>query len=154
MLAEARADVVHADQKASLVLAALGIGFAAVLAGQLNGTFDPSRFSIWGAVLWWIGVAAASTSVVLAGLAVWPRFRVDDSPRYGITYWGHIAAFRDLPELEAALDEQDATSSKRTRHQLWRLSILVHQKYSFVRAALAAAAVSVPLLVLGGMLVR
>lgn len=154
MLAEARADVLHADQKASLILAALGVGFAAILAGQLNGSFEPARFSIIGAILWWAGVTAASVSVALAGMAVWPRFQVDDRPRYGITYWGHIAAFQELSELEEALDEQDVTSTTRTRHQLWRLSILVHRKYVCVRAALAAAAISVPLLVLGGMLVR
>jgi hypothetical protein len=37
MLAEARADVVHADQKASVVLGVLGVGYAAVLGGQLAG---------------------------------------------------------------------------------------------------------------------
>lgn len=42
MFEEARADVTHADQKASVLLAALGIGFGAVLGGQLSAGWDSS----------------------------------------------------------------------------------------------------------------
>lgn len=142
MLAEARDDVKHADQKASVILAALGIGFGAVLGGQLAGNFDSGAFSCIGQVVWWAGVLLAVGSVALAVLAVWPRYVLDDSPKYGMTYWGHVAAFKELDDFEAALDEADLTSERRTNHQLWRLSRLVLLKYRFVRAALILGAVS------------
>ena len=142
MLAEARDDVKHADQKASVILAALGIGFGAVLGGQLAGNFDSGSFSCPGQVVWWAGVVIATGSVALSVLAVWPRFVLDDSPEYGMTYWGHIAAFKELSDFEDALDEADVTSQRRMNHQLWRLSRLVLLKYRFVRAALILGALS------------
>ncbi|MFC5931545.1 Pycsar system effector family protein [Cryobacterium melibiosiphilum] len=103
MLAEARDDASRADQKASVILAALGIGFGAVLGGQLAGNFDSGQFSDAGEVVWWAGALLATVSVSLAVLAVWPRYRVDDSPQYGMTYWGHVAAFKELSDFEDAL---------------------------------------------------
>lgn len=142
MLAEARDDVQHADQKASLILAALGIGFGAVLGGQLAGDFDSGKFSTFGQVVWWIGVVLAIGAVALAVLAVWPRYTLDDSPQYGITYWGHVAAFKTLDDFEEALDDADVSSRRRTDHQLWRLSRLVLMKYRLVRAALVFGGLS------------
>lgn len=142
MLTEARDDVTHADQKASVILAALGIGFGAVLGGQLAGNFDSGDFSTLGQVVWWAGVLLAGGSVSLAVLAVWPRYKLDDSPQYGMTYWGHVATFKELTDFEDALEEADTTSERRTNHQLWRLSRLVLLKYRFVRAALIFGALS------------
>jgi hypothetical protein len=142
MLAESRDDVKHADQKASVILASLGIGFGAVLGGQLAGNFDPAAFSGVGQAVWWAGVVLAVSSVALAVLAVWPRYRLDDSPQYGITYWGHVAAFKELRDFEEALDGGVATGEHRATHQLWRLSRLVLLKYRFVKAALILGAVS------------
>lgn len=136
MLSEARADVVHADQKASVLLVALGVGFSAVLGGQLAGDFDSSAFTICGQWVWWIGVALAVTAVSAAALAVWPRYRLDDRPQFGITYWGHVASFKSLESLETALKDQDRDDARRVAHQLWRLSKLVLLKYRLVRAGL------------------
>lgn len=154
MLAEARDDVKHADQKASVLLAALGIGFGAVVAGQIEAGWDSATLTPHGQVLFWIGVVAAIVSVGSCALAVWPRYSVDDSPLYGITYWGHVAAFKRLSELEDALDEQDGPDERRTRHQLWRVSKLVLVKYRYVRCALAAGAASGLLLCFATVVVR
>lgn len=45
MLAQARTDIVHANQKASVLLAALGVSFASVPGGQLAGNFDSDQLS-------------------------------------------------------------------------------------------------------------
>lgn len=140
MLSETRDDLKNADQKAAVLLAALGVGFGAVIAGQIAGKFDSSTLQLPGQIIWWVGVAAALAAVALAALAVWPRYNLNDSPEFGITYWGHIAAFQKLDGLEEALEEQDTTSARRTNHQLWRLSRSVLWKYRFVRASLVAAA--------------
>lgn len=154
MLEEARADVTHADQKASVLLAALGIGFGAVLGGQLSSNWDSSRLTTFGQVLWWLGVVAAVLSVAAAALAVWPRYKLDDRPTYGITYWGHAASFDDPKQLRAALDAQEVSSTARTSHQLWSLSRVVLRKYRYVRAALILAAVSGALLGFAAVIIR
>ena len=136
MLSEAREDVTRADQKASVLLAALGIGFAAVLGGQLAGHFDSSKLSPYGQIFWWAGVIAAVASVVLAAISLWPRYKLNDRPEHGITYWGHIAAFKTLQEFEASLEDQGPATNARGRHQLWRLSRLVLLKYRLLRASI------------------
>jgi Family of unknown function (DUF5706) len=73
MLAEARADIGYADHKASMVLAALGIGFSALLGGLFASDWLPTDLVGWAEVLWWIGGLLAVASVIFAGLAVWPR---------------------------------------------------------------------------------
>lgn len=92
MLDEARADVVHADQKSSLLLAALGVGFGAVVGSQLQAGWNSNILSPCGQVIWWTGVVSAVLAVITSAWAIWPRYTLDDRPRYGITYWGHIAA--------------------------------------------------------------
>jgi hypothetical protein len=154
MLVEARDDVKLADQKASVILAALGIGFGAVLGGQLAGNFDSGRFSSAGQIVWWSGVLMAVGSVALAVFAVWPRYKLDDSPIFGITYWGHIAAFEGLDEFEEALRNADTTSGRRTNHQLWRLSRLVLLKYRLVRAALVLGALAASFLGVAAIIIR
>lgn len=45
LLAEARDDIPHADQKAGVLLAALGVGFAVVLGGQISSAWAPTALS-------------------------------------------------------------------------------------------------------------
>lgn len=136
MLDEARADVVHADQKSSLLLASLGVGFGAILGGQLEAGWDPRVLSVTGQIVWWVGVVAAIAAVALATLAIWPRYTLTDQPEFGVTYWGHAAAFEGPGALRDALKKQDVTSLDRTTHQLFMLSRLVLRKYRYVRASL------------------
>jgi hypothetical protein len=154
MLDEARADVVHADQKSSVLLAALGIGFGAVLGGQLSGGWDSSCLSAGSEILWWVGVAGAVLSVVASAFAVWPRYKIDDQPKYGVTYWGHAGAFDSPKALQKALERQDVTDMARTSHQLWSLSRVVLKKYRFVRLALVLAGASGLMLGLAAVVLR
>lgn len=154
MLSETRDDVQHADQKASVLLATLGIGFAAVIGGQLAGNFDSSSFSPCGQIFWWAGVVAAISSVALSALALWPRYRLDDRPKYGITYWGHIAAFKTLEDFDSAFSEQGEPTNRRGQHQLWRLSKLVLTKYRLLRLAIVCGGAAGLLLALGSIVIR
>lgn len=159
MLEEARTDVQNADQKASLLLATVGVGFGVIVGGQISsGWRAADALSVGGQVLWWIGAAMALASVVTASSAVWPRYRLDDAPKYGITYWGHAASFTDPVELQAALvrehADHEALITDRVIHQLWRLSRIVLQKYRWIRVSLllaggAGIALSVAVVFLG-----
>lgn len=152
LLAEARDDVKHADQKASLLLAALGIGFGAIVGGQLSATWDSASLSVPGQFLFWIGVTAATVSIACSAWAIWPRYDISDEPKFGITYWGHVAAYQDLDHLRDAL--RVAYSSRaRTEHQLWKISGLVLTKYRCIRAAIISAATAAALLFIATVLV-
>jgi hypothetical protein len=139
MLAEAREDVLKADQKASMVLAALGIAIGAVLGGVLAGDWDPTEdLTTGGQVGWWLATAAVTSGLVLAGMAVWPRFNGADGSA-GIYYWAHIASFDSLSALAAALDADPPDLDDRTRNQMWSLARIVKRKYVLIRWAMGSA---------------
>lgn len=142
ILEEARAEVSSADHKASMVLAALGIGFGAVLGGLLAGDWAPSNLPGWGEVLWWSGAALATASVTSAAMAVWPRYRPSrqDEP---VTYWAHVARFSSYEELCSHLDTHPTTTANRTRRQMWEISLIVTKKYRYVRTAFVFAGTSI-----------
>lgn len=135
MLTEARNEVGAADHKASMVLAVLGIGFGALLAGLIARDWSPNELNTGGQVLWWSGAMSATASVIAAANAVWPRFKIVKSPPT-VFYWGHVAAFEDQRDLERALDKRPPELEDRTRHQLFELSTIVAKKYRRVRAAM------------------
>lgn len=150
LLAEARTEVVHADHKASLVLAALGIGFSAFLAGLLASNWDPSMLDEFGEVLWWSGAASALGAVATAALAVWPRTgnRKLDRPIY---YWGQAARFDSVESLAKRLDEEPPDRRRRVRDQLWHVSRLVSKKYQWIRWSIGLAGGSAVLFVIAGL---
>lgn len=139
LLAEARADVVQADQKASLLLAALGVGFGAVVGGQLSAGWSPSSLSMPGQIVCWAGVLLAIVGVAGAAIAVWPRYDLSRSA-LGITFWGHAAGEKSASDLQTKLETQASTEMSRTSDKLWRVSRLVLVKYRWLRLALIAAA--------------
>lgn len=129
MLAEARNEVGAADHKASMVLAVLGIGFGAVLGGLIARDWTPTDLNLAGSVLWWTGALTAAASVASAAAAVWPRFTLPPKSR-DLFYWGHVATYQSLRELDNALDKHPPRLEDRTRHQLFELSRIVARKYS------------------------
>lgn len=147
MLDETREDARNADQKASVLLAAFGIAFGALLASQLQTDgWRPTSLTPAGGVLYTLGLVAGGIAVAASGAALWPRYQLDVSPRHGIAYWGHIAAFQTLADLDDALQRTPSRDALRTRHQLWQLSRLVLKKYRLIRASLGAAVVAALLL--------
>lgn len=84
----------------------------------------------------------AILAVAASALAVWPRFNTRDHPQFGVTYWGHAARHKCLPDLVEAFTKSDSTSPQRTLHQFWRLSRLLLLKYWLVRLSLILAGAS------------
>ncbi|WP_067856443.1 Pycsar system effector family protein [Aeromicrobium erythreum] len=150
ILAEARNEVGAADHKASMVLAVLGIGFGALLAGLIARDWSPTELDVPGRTVWYVGALLAAGSVGAAALAVWPRFTVPP-PSPQVYYWGHVAAFGSREALDASLDAQPPTLPARTRHQLYELSRIVARKYHWVRVAMRLAGASVPFFVLAAL---
>lgn len=140
MLAEARTEVSYADHKASMVLAALGIGFGAVVGGLLAGDWKPSDQGR-GEWLWWLGAATALAAVTCAAAAVWPRYSNRTDP--GVYYWGQVARLPSYEDMCKKLDDPSRDDSDRRRHQLWALSKIVMRKYRLLRWAFVLAGASV-----------
>lgn len=152
MLAEARADIVMADHKASMVLAALGIGFSALLGGLFASDWRPTDLTGWAEFFWWVGGVCAVASVILAGLAVWPR--VGDPDDTHVYYWGDVRPrFASDAALGEYLDEHPINAIARTRNQFWVISGIVRRKYTMIRRAMRIGAVAIGLLILAGLIV-
>lgn len=153
MLAEARDDIKQADQKASVLLASLGVGFGAILGGQLAaGWSAASALSAAGQVVWWAGVVLAVSATASAAGAVWPRYRSTDWRVYGVAYWGHVASFSSVETLAAALESQPNDDVGRVTFQLFRISNVVRHKYVLVRLAIGLAAAAGLLLAVAALL--
>jgi hypothetical protein len=138
MLAEAREDVAKADQKASTVLAGLGVGVGAVIGGFLAGNWRPTELEIAAMFLWWAGAVAVMAAMGCAAFAVWPRY--DSKDKDGVYSWAHVASETNFAAFSAALDNTNRVA--RTRHQIWKISKIVATKYKLVRWSLALAAAS------------
>jgi hypothetical protein len=141
MLAETRTEVGYADNKASFVLAALGIGFGAII-GSLLGTDWKAPNEGIGEVAWWVGACMAVLSVALAGAAVWPR-STRRRGRDDIYYWADVARLPTAADLAQQLNCSPPISKDRTRDQLWQLSKIVASKYSLIRGALVSGGLAV-----------
>ena len=62
ILDEARVEISYADHKASILLAALGIAFAAFLGGLFASDWRPTDLESWGEFVWWLGGVCALAS--------------------------------------------------------------------------------------------
>jgi hypothetical protein len=150
MLAEAREDISYADHKASMVLAALGIGFSALLGGLFASSWRPNDLVSWGEVAWWIGGACALASVIFAGLAVWPRVG-SKTPSDDVYYWGDVRRYASVKALTEHLDKAPVDVIARTRNQLWVISEIVDRKYLMIRRAMALGLAAIALFLLVGL---
>lgn len=142
MLVEARAEVALADTKASILLAALGLGFSALFGGLIAGDWDPSVLHGSRSIFWWTGALFAIGSVAVSAAAIWPRYSNSPGLHDEIYYWGHVAQYDTLAEFTDAVKDSDLTPAMRTRHQLWHLSRLVARKYLLVRIALILSGIA------------
>ena len=151
MLSEARSEVGFADHKASMVLAALSIGFSAFLGGVIASDWEPSDFGTLAATAWWLGALFAAAAVGLAAAAVWPRTG-DRSGEGSIYFWGQAAEEASVDELSQRLDDHPVDPTARVRNQLFALSKIVRRKYRYVRLAMLSTGVAGVLFGLAGLL--
>lgn len=136
LLAEARAELGHADQKAATLLAALMVVVSVVSAALLAGQWSPESLSSRSSLAWWCAAALTAVAIACLGAAVWPRTGPRRPPT-GATYFGDIAQFGDASALDTALKKQDA--DERVISQLLIVSKVVTRKYAYIRAGMVAA---------------
>lgn len=94
LLAETREELQKADAKASILLAATGIAFSALLAAAGAGTWSPEKLHHGDARLAiWCSLALALAGVCILGGAVIPRLRARTMDREKLHYFGNVRAF-------------------------------------------------------------
>jgi MFS family permease len=144
LLAESREELTRADGKASLLLAALGIGLSAILGAMLGGDWTPFVLVSPWELIWWVGAGLAGVSLISLCVAVWPRV-THDSGQSGVTYFGEAARFETVGELTAALKRTETDPVARTVLQLHVISRRADQKYAAIRVGLVVLGLAIAL---------
>jgi MFS family permease len=144
LLSESREELTRADGKASLLLAALGIGLSAILGSILAGDWTPFVLRRPWELIWWLGAGFAGIALVGLCVAVWPRV-THKSGGSGVTYFGEAATFATVAELTAALKRTETDPVKRTVLQLHVIAKRADHKYAAIRVSLLAVGLAVAL---------
>jgi hypothetical protein len=153
LLAETREELTRADGKASLLLAALGIGISAILAAILAGNWSPFKLDEPYGGLWWAGSVFTGASFFCLCAAVYPRVKHRSASR-GVTYFGDVAALKTTGELRAALKRSETDPAERSVTQLHVVAWLVARKYRFIRCGLVTLGTAIVLVLTAVMAAR
>lgn len=141
LLREAREEVLHADAKASILLAALSVGIGATLGGVIASQWTPFDLSNDVEWMWWIGAALFAVSIISSASSVWPRYESRGDKERPIYFWGDTEGLANATELLDALKERPPDLEERGADQFLKLSSIVIAKYSLIRRALRTAGV-------------
>ncbi len=145
LLRESREELERIDLKASILLSVCSLALAALVHAAAYLHWDPREL---GGFQWflWSGMALGGAALVALAAAVWPRLGRGGGDE--LTYFGHIARFGNLEELNAALDKEVSANPSPGDHaakRLLALSKLVRLKYECIRWGMLLFGLAVPL---------
>jgi hypothetical protein len=147
LLKEAREELVRADGKASILLAAAGVIVGTTAAAILAGDWSPFDLLPVPAHLWWAGVGAAVAGIGALGFTVYPRTKRNKAAPHLVAYFADVTAFEDSNALAQALRRTASGQGSRDVDQLVLISRIVVSKYRGIRWALNAFAAGAALIV-------
>lgn len=138
LLAATREELVRADAKAALLVAASGVGISALLGGIISANWSPAHLGNSVEWIWWLGAACAGAGLAFLGDAVYPRLRVNrgDTP---ITYFRDVVA-TPRSRLAERVERSARPDGATVLDQLMQLSGIVDRKYRSIRASLLSFA--------------
>jgi Pycsar effector protein len=141
MHAEGREELVRADGKASILLAAAMIVLGALLAAVVAGDWSPSQMSstFWEMICW-AGILAGLAGVAALGAAVFPRVKHSEN-KDSVRFFGDAARMRSAEDLHRSVKQDVAAGVDRTADQLLQISKIVTKKYRLIQAALVLFAI-------------
>jgi hypothetical protein len=172
LLAETREELQKADAKASILLAATGIAFSALLAAAGAGTWTPDKLNHGDAKMAvWCSLALALVGIFLLGSAVKPRLGARALDREKLHYFGNVRAYWPTLwplthrkqrlddgrlEFESALKEASTKTNYEARlnDQIWFLGRTAFRKYRLITVSMWLFAISIGLAVVGLLLER
>ncbi|WP_335978271.1 MULTISPECIES: Pycsar system effector family protein [Streptomycetaceae] len=147
LLAELRAEIAHADNKASVLLGALSMTAGLVGALLAAHGWTPERLPTAAQCVWWAGVASLGGCLLSLLLAI--------APRYGRAFWTlgrPLTYFDDIRRavaqdvLARALADTDAAPNAGLIDALSATSRIVGTKHAWIRVGLIAYAAGAVLL--------
>lgn len=137
MLKEAREELVRADGKAALIVAASGVAIGALLGGFLAGSWEPSDLSNSVEWLWWLGVLLAAYGLYRLARSVYPQTKRKGSAPAVLAFYGDVNRFTgDLAALKQRLIESAVNAEDRQVDQLRQVSGIVGAKYCAIKTGL------------------
>ncbi|MFB6825122.1 Pycsar system effector family protein [Streptomyces virginiae] len=138
-----------ADQKANLLLAALGVVIAALIGAFASAKANPLSFPLDGQLPFWGGCASLTLSLASLTRAVLPDVGIGVMGR--IHYFGDVAA-NDYTWSQALTLATATNLAERDIQQFAILARSVTRKYQRIRRGIFSAAFGLPLLFLGSLL--
>ncbi|MFG2638213.1 Pycsar system effector family protein [Streptomyces sp. NPDC048362] len=149
LLTETREELAKADQKANLLLAALGVAAAALIGAFASAQISPLDFPVLAQTIFWAGCAAASVALIVLGMAVYPNSGTGAQGR--IYYFGDVEK-NQIPEGQIATLIQAANHTERNVQQFVVLAKSVIRKYKLIRAGMLFSGATLLLLPVGTLL--
>ncbi|MFB7937756.1 Pycsar system effector family protein [Streptomyces sp. NPDC056049] len=149
LLIETREELVKADQKANLLLAAMGVAMAALVGAFASAKINPLDFVKIGQITFWVGCALAIAALEAFARAVFPKLGSGMAGR--MYYFGDVA--KNDPSLSSVMSLiAQANIAERDIQQFTVLAASVVRKYAHIRRGIVCAVVAVPILFAGSLL--
>jgi hypothetical protein len=167
LLGEIREELQKADSKATILLAASGIAFSALLSALGAGTWSPNKMRHEDArLLIWVSIFLGVLGIVLLGSAVKPRLRAKAMGPEKLHYFGNVRSYwpsawpirnrkSRFDECRAAFDvalRSAATEENylsRLNDQIWFLGRTAFRKYRLITLSLWTSALAIGLAIIG-----
>ena len=147
-LTEAREELARADGKASILLAATGVGLGAVLGGALSAQWTPAQLRDPWSLIWLAGFASILAGIACLVMAVYPRWKRGADDEAKIYFFGHAAKMKDRAEIEAAIRKTAEQPLLRTSDQLMHISPIIERKYSWIQRGIWALGIGVVIIII------
>lgn len=139
LLGDLRGEIARADNKASVLVGALGMT-AGLLSGVLAARdWRPSALPAVAATAWWLGAGALFVSLIALLMAVLPRYRASRwQPGEPVTYFRDIQRAAQQHELARALADTERDPASALINALMENSRIVGSKHRWIRIGLGA----------------
>lgn len=150
LLSETREELAKADQKANLLLAALGVAAAALIGAFASAKINPIKFDSAAQWTFWSGCGLATLALVFLGMAVYPY--PGNGKQGRMYYFGDMHANGELTESEILNLIQTANHAERNVQQFSVLAPSVARKYRNIRFGMFFSGAALALLAVGTLL--
>jgi MFS family permease len=131
ILAEAHREIDRADQKASILLAGVGVAIGAILAGLIPAHWSPSDLGSPWQWIWWAGILATSVGIAFLLAAVYPRIGGKGNGKQ-LNYFGDACEMPTREAVRECLIETSKDELGRTVDQIFVDSRIVKRKYRLI----------------------
>jgi pycsar effector protein len=136
LLERSRAEVLHADSKAAVLLAGVLAAAGGVAAAIGAGKWTPAQQPWPVAVLFWTAAATTLAAITFLAAAIYPRRRVAAAQNNVIGHFGDVTALGSVDRLRDRLSVPGAKVLDVWIDQIWQISLIAERKHNCVRTSI------------------